>query len=386
MLRIAFIGAGQVNFGGGEGPWNHARRLEELYQTLRTQQGAPVLLNVVAIYDPFVAHAARILEKQRGLSKHPGLWRDTQVFGDYNSMFDSVQIEAVFVGVPPAAHGSLIAPSDIEIQCAKRGIHMFIEKPLSCHPLQDVQEVANVLASEVARGLIVSVGYMFRYSKALRKMKDIIEKYGEPTAIMARYNCAYEKLNKEMWWDVKNSGGPIVEQATHFCDLARYLAGEVNLDTVKAIAVKQTDRLGKLKSQPENIRALEETIPEERRVPRVSHAYWQFESGAIGSLTHGVLLHGSKYESEIEVWGDGYRLVLSDPYTKCALSVRLPESEETTTTEFSDEDTYYVEDKIFLEAIINKTTEHITSPYHDAFETYRFSWKIRTECEVAHTY
>ena len=29
-LKIAFIGAGAVNFGGGEGPWDHASRLEQI--------------------------------------------------------------------------------------------------------------------------------------------------------------------------------------------------------------------------------------------------------------------------------------------------------------------------------------------------------------------
>ena len=29
-LNIAFIGAGGVNFGGGEGPWNHVKRIEQL--------------------------------------------------------------------------------------------------------------------------------------------------------------------------------------------------------------------------------------------------------------------------------------------------------------------------------------------------------------------
>jgi predicted dehydrogenase len=30
---------------------------------------------------------------------------------------------------------------------------------------------------------------------------------------------------------VRLSGGPIVEQCTHFADLARFIAGEVKLDT-----------------------------------------------------------------------------------------------------------------------------------------------------------
>ena len=30
MLRVLFIGASTVNFGGAPGPWDHSRRLEKL--------------------------------------------------------------------------------------------------------------------------------------------------------------------------------------------------------------------------------------------------------------------------------------------------------------------------------------------------------------------
>jgi len=381
MLRIAFFGAGQVNFGGGEGPWNHAKRLEELCGSLCSSTGTPVELSVVGIYDLNVSHAERILERQRSNSKTPALWRDTQVFDNYLTMLSSVQIDAVFIGVPPGAHGCSEAPNDIELQCAERKIHMFIEKPISCHPVPEVEKVSSCLISKAAKGLIVSVGYMFRYSSAIRKMRDIIAQFGEPRAFMARYNCAYSTIAKEMWWDVNSSGGPIVEQATHFCDLARFIVGDVDIDSVQASCVKQTDSLGKLNCLPSNVEKLEALLPEQRRTPRVTSATWRFTNGAIGSLVHGVLLHGNKYESEIEVWGDGYRMVLSDPYGKCSLSVRLPNSEETTVLTFANEDPYYIEDKLFLEAILGGSSDNIASPYHDAFQTYLFSWKIRTQCE-----
>lgn len=30
MLRVLFVGASTVNFGGAPGPWDHSRRLEEI--------------------------------------------------------------------------------------------------------------------------------------------------------------------------------------------------------------------------------------------------------------------------------------------------------------------------------------------------------------------
>jgi len=42
---------------------------------------------------------------------------------------------------------------------------MFIEKPLSCFDIQDVQQLDHLLVTETKeKNLILSVGYMFRYS------------------------------------------------------------------------------------------------------------------------------------------------------------------------------------------------------------------------------
>jgi len=90
MLSIAFVGAGQVNFGGGEGPWNHAKRLEQLSAKIFKTQGTLVELKVVAIYDPFLAGAERALARQRSITQTPSLWKDTRIFTNYNEMFDAV--------------------------------------------------------------------------------------------------------------------------------------------------------------------------------------------------------------------------------------------------------------------------------------------------------
>lgn len=33
----------------------------------------------------------------------------------------------------------------MELQCIQRGIHLFIEKPLSCAPVEDVEQLAQVM-------------------------------------------------------------------------------------------------------------------------------------------------------------------------------------------------------------------------------------------------
>jgi len=323
-----------------------------------------------------LSRAQEVLEIRKKKEGCAQLWESTQIFADYKDMLSIAKPEAVFIGTPPLFHGSTLSPRDIELQCAKRNIHMFIEKPISCAGMEDVTGVKDILMKAVDEcGLVISVGYMFRYSKAIKMMKDIIKMHSQPKAFNARYMCAYSNIAKSEWWDSDKCGGPIVEQGTHFCDLARCLVGEVDYSTIQTITVRDTDPCGHLSKIPSSV--CEENIPAERRVPRITSAFWKFENGAIGSLMHGVVLHEDKYENELEVWGDGYRLQLIDPYNECKLAVRLPGSEKVEVFHFTDDDYYLTEDTVFIQSCISKDTNGILSSYDDSYHTYKMSVCIK---------
>ncbi len=75
----------------------------------------------------------------------------------------------------------------------------------------------------------------FRYHAALRKMKELMTVHGgKVIAFNGRYYRTYSEARKSFWWNRSLSGGPIVEEATHFCDLARYLCGDVVPETIQA--------------------------------------------------------------------------------------------------------------------------------------------------------
>ena len=359
-LRIGFVGAGAVNFGGGEGPWDHASRLEKI-------DG----IEVVGVADPD-------MERARGklAERHHQMYEGAEVFGDFREMIERTGPEAVWIGVPPNVHGVDAEGLDIEIQCARAGVSMFIEKPLSASRPERVRPVAEIVeGSEVVTG----VGYMFRYSRAVHEMRRILEETGAaPRVFSGRYDCAYSGIRKAAWWDVRKVGGPIVEQATHFVDLARFLMGDAELGSVKGVAIGGDKPLGRLEDVPLDPegRRFDEGVPAEYRPACATAAVWSFADGGIGSLVHGALLHGGKYESELEVWADGLRLVLVDPYGDCRLLVRRPHSEETEVMDFGDDDSYLAEDVAFVEALRTGDGGTIRSPYGDAFKTHELTWAI----------
>jgi predicted dehydrogenase len=362
-VRVAFLGAGGVNFGGHGNAWDHATRLELLPS-----------VEFVGIADLNVEQAERVLalRKKKATSGHR--WQQCQIFQDYKEMLQLAAPHCVFIGVPPGAHGSSERP--IELVCARAGVHMFIEKPLSCAPANDIQGYAQEL-SELSKNLVISVAYMFRYSDAIRKMRDLATEFGPVKLFQARYHCAYEKIGA-FWFDVSQSGGPIVEQATHFLDLGRYFCGDVDIGSVMGMSIKSTDAMGVLSK----LKVDESRVQPANRVPRVTHAMWKFKSGAMGTLCHSALLHGWAYETQLEIVGDGYQIVLKDPYGKCEMYVRSPTSDAGEVLNLqAGNDPYLEEIQTFIEACRTGDKSKIASPYEDAVKTYLLSWAVRSASE-----
>jgi predicted dehydrogenase len=358
MLKIAFIGAGGVNFGGLDpgAPWDHASRLEELSKTIP--------LEVVGINDPNLARLEFVLKDRQ--SKNLPIWSNTQIFTDVQTMLDITMPDAVFIGIPPFAHGV------IEELCAERGIDMFIEKPISCKDTGFVENLRDRFSSQP--DLIVSVGYMLRYHKAVDFIKNYLaEKNIKPSSICARYNSAYTSMPKANFWDVRSSGGPVVEQGTHFCDLLRYFSGDIDLDTVSTVFVRPNSPVGKLSDIPPGC---DVGLPEEYRIPRATSSHFSFENGAVGILQHAIVMKGERYFTEVELWCDGFIVRLVDPYSNDCYVEIYDGVKDRQVFKFPD-DPYLTEDKVFLEAVQSRESNKIRSSYQDAVETYKLSYQIQ---------
>ena len=86
VVRVLFIGAGAVNFGGAAGPWDHSRRLERLENVC-----------VVGIADPDLPKAQHVLEeKSRGLQAE--VYRECTVHADFREALKTCCPDVAFIG------------------------------------------------------------------------------------------------------------------------------------------------------------------------------------------------------------------------------------------------------------------------------------------------
>ena len=86
-LRVLIIGAGAVNFGGAEGPWDHSRRLERA-------EG----VRIVGIADPDLPKARKVLERKLGTALVSEVYRQCDVYADYLDAIKSCKPHVAFIG------------------------------------------------------------------------------------------------------------------------------------------------------------------------------------------------------------------------------------------------------------------------------------------------
>ncbi|BGO99942.1 hypothetical protein JCM10021v2_003620 [Rhodotorula toruloides] len=350
-------------------------------------------LKVVAIIDPNETVAKQRLDVKRS-SFVEMAYRDTRICSSLDdfvsTMKEHERPHAFVVGSPAAFRGSTKQGRDFEMQVLKHFPKdtpaMFIEKPLSADSVDEALTVAKALVDSKA---VVSVGYFLRYLRVVQKMRQIIEDNElEVMATNARYVCSYANIAKPAWWMKSKDCGPIVEQATHFIDLSRYFGGDVDMDSVQAHALEWDEPAGQLSAVPVD----ESSIAPDDRIPRVTSATWKYENGAVGSLTHALVLQGYKYSCELDVLCDGYQLKLIDPYNAPELRVRTPEGDDEQVYTFERDDPYLSELAAWVDecpggpsddsALADDSEFSILSSFEDASKTYALSWTIRQISEA----
>lgn len=161
LFQVILIGAGEINFGSPEGPWNHTARLEaELKASLK----------ILAIIDPDVKRSqSRVAEKLRNTDANVrAAYEQTSCYKsiqDASVFLGNAKVDLTILGCPPHFRGTCIEGKNMDIQLLTafpqtRGI--LVEKPVSANdPLQtDCRCVADAYERW---GGIVCVGYMLRY-------------------------------------------------------------------------------------------------------------------------------------------------------------------------------------------------------------------------------
>ena len=279
-------------------------------------------------------------------------------FGNFMQLFDETKPDMVFIGIPPYCHG------EIEFEAARRGIHMFIEKPVAL----DMGQARRISDAITKSRVITAVGFQCRYDNINAQVKDYIKNNKIVSAACTRVGGIIET---DWFRNRKYSGGQLVEQTIHQIDMLRYFLGEA--DSVYSVAGSGI-------------------IPEAEypgsNVDDLSTSIINFKSGVSCTVMTGLYsLNGASWDSKITL---GCRESRLDYYLTSKVIVYgideadiAPEikgiikgdgvqakSENETGLRYDNNVDFGVKcDRTFVDAVISGDPSAILSPYSDAVKT-----------------
>lgn len=304
--KIGFIGAGGIAH-------RHFGVLEKM---------ADVQIAAVADTDPVRAEEAASRTGARA-------------FSDAEAMLAETSLDAVYICVPPFAHGPA------ERACLARNLPFFVEKPLSLD-----LTLAEEIAEEVERaGLITATGYHWRYLDTVDEARARLME--NPAHLMTGFWLDATPPPR-WWWRTDGSGGQIVEQVTHLIDLARFLAGDVV--EVQAMTARQ-DRDG--------FEGLD--------VPTATTATLRFAGGAIATLSATCVL-GWNHRVGLHVFADRLAIEITDHDI-------MIDSGQGRPMRGAQGDPVWREDRDFIDAV-RGGENRIRCPYSEALATHRVALAV----------
>jgi predicted dehydrogenase len=247
----------------------------------------------------------------------------------------SAGVDAVYVCVPPFAHG---AP---EAAVLSAGVPLFVEKPLAA-----TAETAERVGVQVAAaGVLTAVGHHWRYLKVVERARRLLD--GRAVRLVG--GTWLDKVPPVGWWPVLDrSGGPVIEQAAHVLDLARLLAGEV----AEVFAMGD--------GQPPAVPGAD--------VDGVTTATMRFRCGALGTLSTTCLL-GWKQRAGVEVVAEGLWLSVGED----GLAIREGGADPVEELITADPAAARVAvDRAFIDAVRGIGND-VRAPYAEALRTHRLA-------------
>jgi myo-inositol 2-dehydrogenase/D-chiro-inositol 1-dehydrogenase len=259
-------------------------------------------------------------------------------YQDLERMLDDERPDVVYVCLPP--HRS---PPACRI-LVERGVPFLTEKPLAA-AAADAERVGALL-----RGgdLVTAVGYHLR---ALPFLPLIRERLAARPArlVMGRWTGG---LPPPPWWrHVAESGGQVVEQATHLFDLSRSLVGEAEVVAASSGRWPRDDH-------------------PDADMDDVAAALLRYRTGAIGSFVNTSILASGVVE--LDFLADSQRTTIrmhrASPIPQWSVTIDDGTAEQAV---HDDRDPYQTQAAVFLDAVVDRAPSRVLSSYADALVTDR---------------
>jgi predicted dehydrogenase len=161
--------------------------------------------------------AAEVDEKQKAVADELGI----KFYRSYEEMIAAESLQGVILALPNHLH----AP--IGIACAAKGLHLFVEKPIT----PSLAEADSLIAAARQNKVQLLVGHQRRFSSLVEKAREIVT--GGELGRLVGVTITWALLKPAPYyegplsWRKEKNGGPILINLIHEIDNLRYICGEI---------------------------------------------------------------------------------------------------------------------------------------------------------------
>lgn len=307
-LRLGFIGVGYIT------QQAHLKPLAEMVES-----GEVVFQAFCDVNEETASEQAKI-------------WGAKSVYTDYRAMFDSEELDAVYLCIPPTLH------TDVELIAAEKGIALFVEKPQTL----DVKQAVEYRDAIQKSGIVAQVGFMSRYYPSSEKVCEIL---AGKIARHAQVQLFYSGKHVRLWTSrMELCGGSFVENTIHMVDLLRYFMGDI--EAVSAFYFYRKPGEG----------------PEPINMPHVYDVNYQFASGAVANATTSRVLTNVSYQRR------SVTVVADDLLIDWAVDQVSVNGE--TVAQWEDRpNAFALQARAFIDAVRAQDPKDVRSPYDEALNS-----------------
>ena len=157
------------------------------------------------------------------LDKVQQKYPDLTLYDNYLSALKG-KPEAVFICTPPNVHTPILNAA------VDAGCHVFCEKPIA----MDISGLEKIKSKAEKKGLIVMIGYVYRFFEPVMKIKEIISseslgKIYSARTIVSQYLPDWHPQEdyRDFFLSHRNTGGGSLLEESHAIDYMRWFLGDV---------------------------------------------------------------------------------------------------------------------------------------------------------------
>ncbi len=164
---------------------------------------------------------------------------NTEIYTSIEQMLDNEKLDVVHICLPHHQH------VEVAKQCAKKGINVFIEKPVAI----STEEAKELYDLEQTYGIKVGICLQNRFNDTTVMLKALVDskRYGKVlgTKGIVTWNRTMQYYNEAPWRGKKAEagGGAMINQSIHTLDLLSYIVGPFKdaQATVSTFVLKETE-------------------------------------------------------------------------------------------------------------------------------------------------